>query len=202
MLQPRAGKKWSNNLSDLLCDLRGPYESGAVEAASFESLSDQARNKTESSFCFFQVTEYVTFVKLEPSWVGLPWCDRRAPRNSYDPGCEPLLSYLHGQTWKNVRICWGDVWLSHHVILGRRAKSNFTCGSPCSNVVLVWYSCSASFTEPCSLPSDVKVCWDVFIGVLIIYTIITLTWRIGFDQALLAQLGTIALNLKQRKWNN
>jgi hypothetical protein len=67
MLQPRAGKKWSNNLSDLLCDLRGPYESGAVEAASFESLSDQARNKTESSFCFFQVTEYVTFVKLEPS---------------------------------------------------------------------------------------------------------------------------------------
>jgi hypothetical protein len=43
------------------------------------------------------------------------------------------------------------------------------------------------------------VCWDVFIGVLIIYTIITLTWRIGFDQALLAQLGTIALNLKQRK---
>eukprot|EP00435_Cladocopium_sp_Y103_P000953 s438_g1.t1 len=27
-----------------------------------------------------------------------------------------------------------------------------------------------------------KVCWDVFIGVLIIYTIITLTWRIGFDQ--------------------
>lgn len=151
---------------------------------------------------FFQVTEYVTFVKLEPSWVGLPWCDRRAPRNSYDPGCEPLLSYLHGQTWKNVRICWGDVWLSHHVILGRRAKSNFTCGSPCSNVVLVWYSCSASFTEPCSLPSDVKVCWDVFIGVLIIYTIITLTWRIGFDQALLAQLGTIALNLKQRKWNN
>ena len=65
MLQLRAGKKWSNNLSDLLCDLRGPYESGAVEAASFESLSDQARNKTESSF--FQVTEYVTFVKLEPS---------------------------------------------------------------------------------------------------------------------------------------
>lgn len=27
-----------------------------------------------------------------------------------------------------------------------------------------------------------KVCWDVFVGVLIIYTIITLTWRIGFDQ--------------------
>eukprot|EP00434_Breviolum_minutum_P024449 symbB.v1.2.021592.t1/scaffold1832.1/size99513/8 len=27
-----------------------------------------------------------------------------------------------------------------------------------------------------------KVGWDVFIGVLIIYTIITLTWRIGFDQ--------------------
>ncbi|CAJ1460686.1 unnamed protein product, partial [Effrenium voratum] len=27
-----------------------------------------------------------------------------------------------------------------------------------------------------------KICWDVFIGTLIIYTIITLTWRIGFDQ--------------------
>lgn len=27
-----------------------------------------------------------------------------------------------------------------------------------------------------------KVCWDVFIGVLIVYTIISLTWRIGFDQ--------------------
>mmetsp|Transcript_49674 Transcript_49674/g.115952 ORF Transcript_49674/g.115952 Transcript_49674/m.115952 type:complete len:1327 (-) Transcript_49674:54-4034(-) len=28
-----------------------------------------------------------------------------------------------------------------------------------------------------------KVCWDVFVGVLIIYTIIAMTWRIGFDQA-------------------
>ena len=40
-------QKLFNNLSDL----RGPYESGAVEAASFESLSDQARNKTKSSLC-------------------------------------------------------------------------------------------------------------------------------------------------------
>ncbi|OLP99129.1 Copia protein [Symbiodinium microadriaticum] len=28
-----------------------------------------------------------------------------------------------------------------------------------------------------------KICWDVFVGILIIYTIIAMTWRIGFDQA-------------------
>ena len=92
-----------------------------------------------------QVTEYGTFVKFEPSRLGLPWSDRRAPRNSCDPGCELLLSYLQGlrTVMKNVRICWGDVWLSHHVILGRRVKSHFTyftCGSSCSTrVVLVCF---------------------------------------------------------------
>lgn len=29
---------------------------------------------------------------------------------------------------------------------------------------------------------EFQVAWDVFIGVLIVYTIITLTWRIGFNQ--------------------
>ena len=28
-----------------------------------------------------------------------------------------------------------------------------------------------------------EICWDVFVGILIIYTIIAMTWRIGFDQA-------------------
>eukprot|EP00439_Symbiodinium_sp_Y106_P001414 s7997_g1.t1 len=28
-----------------------------------------------------------------------------------------------------------------------------------------------------------KICWDVFVGILIIYTMIAMTWRIGFDQA-------------------
>ncbi|CAE7650867.1 unnamed protein product, partial [Symbiodinium pilosum] len=37
-----------------------------------------------------------------------------------------------------------------------------------------------------------KVCWDLFVGVLIIYTIIAMTWRIGFDQA--AQGGALVFD--------